>query len=128
VHRYERAAGLLAELGDRLGVPVRGRDVAYRGDFYGQDGRGAPLPEAITAGALVALLAALPEGASELGCHPGFVDDDLDSDYAAEREREVAALCDPSVRAAVEAGRIELVTFADVDASGGESPPAAAEA
>lgn len=114
VHRCEPVASALAAVADRLGVPLRGREVPYRGDFYGQGRRGEPLPELIGVDALVALLAAAPPGASELGCHPGFGDGGLESGYAAEREREVETLCDARVAAAVAALDIELVSFADL--------------
>jgi hypothetical protein len=59
------------------------------------------------------ILAHLREGVSELMCHPGHPDDALvrDSSYAREREEEIAALCDPRVREALDAGGIQLITF-----------------
>jgi predicted glycoside hydrolase/deacetylase ChbG (UPF0249 family) len=101
------------EAGSRLGVPVRGCTavVAYRGDFYGQTGTGEPLPEAITVEALLGLLASLPPGVTELGCHPA-VEPEEESTYSTERPRELEALCDPRVRAAVQAEEIELRSFA----------------
>src|SRR5262249_18432696 len=45
------------------------------------------------------LIEKLPDGVSELMCHPGHPDDELrrSSDYSDEREREVQLLCDPDV-------------------------------
>jgi predicted glycoside hydrolase/deacetylase ChbG (UPF0249 family) len=45
--------------------------------------------------------------------HPGLVDPQLlaESTYAAKREEELALLCDPEVRARIDALGIELVTF-----------------
>lgn len=116
VHRQEPARAALRRAGERLGVPVRDYSpaVRYRGDFYGQDGRGWPVPEAITVESLVRLLEGLPGGVTELGCHPGEADDDLQSTYHAERATEVATLCDARVKAAVEALGIRLTTFAGV--------------
>ena len=56
--------------------------------------RATRTPSCSVAERLEALLLALPGGATELGCHPGYADG-LDTMYAAERERELDALCDP---------------------------------
>lgn len=109
VHRSDPVASILAAAGARLGVPVRGQspDIAYRGDFYGQSGKGEPYRQAITAAALCAVIAGLPPGLTELGCHPGF-SDDLDSVYALEREVEARVLCDPAVLEAVRRSGVQL--------------------
>jgi predicted glycoside hydrolase/deacetylase ChbG (UPF0249 family) len=125
VHRAEPARSALRELAARLSVPLRGHGetVRYCGGFYGQDGRGRPVPEAITVAGLLALLRDLPEGATELGCHPGRGSED-ESVYGVERERELETLCDPAVRAALAAERIELASFADVLAPVRDPTPA----
>jgi predicted glycoside hydrolase/deacetylase ChbG (UPF0249 family) len=115
VHDEGVAAAVVAEIGARLGVPVRGRSslVRHCGDFYGQTGRGDPYPDSITADVLCALIAGLPHGVTELACHPGDGSDPL-TGYAAERKAELDALCDPRVRATVERERIALISFADL--------------
>lgn len=112
VHRKEPARSVLAELARDLRVPLRGcnPEMRYRGDFYGQTADGLPRPDAITASALIGILATLPPGLTELGCHPGFAAG-LDSMYRSEREAEVKVLCDPRVRAAIVAEGIELCSF-----------------
>ena len=60
--------------------------------------------------ALVSILARLPEGVTELACHPGL-DPLLDTMYRDERAREVQSLCDPAVRAALTTFGIELCRF-----------------
>ncbi|HEX2024605.1 MAG TPA: ChbG/HpnK family deacetylase [Acidimicrobiales bacterium] len=116
VHRNEPVRAALRRAGDRLGVPVRHHHagVRYRGDFYGQDARGWPFPQAITVAGLVGVLETLPEGVTELGCHPGEPDG-LDSTYRAERAAEVETLCDPRVRSALERLGIGLRSFAALD-------------
>ena len=47
----------------------------------------------------------LPDGVTELGCHPGL-DRDLDSSYRLERLREVETLCDPRVLVSLEAAGV----------------------
>src|SRR5204863_242356 len=98
---------------ERLGVPVREAtpSIAYSGVFYGQDGRGAPVPEAITTEALVAAIEGLPSGTTELACHPAAASDH-DSTYGDERVREAVALCDPRVWAAIDRCGIVLKSFA----------------
>jgi predicted glycoside hydrolase/deacetylase ChbG (UPF0249 family) len=117
VHRHEPVRSALRRAGDRLGVPVRHHEagIRYRGDFYGQDARGWPVPQAITVAGLVGVLETLPEGVTELGCHPGEPDG-LESTYGVERATEVETLCDPAVRAAVERLAIGLRSFADLPA------------
>lgn len=115
VHRSEPARSMFLRVAHELGIPLRDCDptVRYRGDFYGQTGRGEPCPGAIETDRLIALLRTLPAGITELGCHPGD-GDDLDTMYRDERRREVEALCDPRVRAAIEATNIRLLSYADL--------------
>lgn len=63
---------------------------------------------------LLALLAQPRAGVYEIMCHPGYSDAELAhaSSYAAERERELTVLTDPTVRAAVTQYGWELVSFA----------------
>jgi predicted glycoside hydrolase/deacetylase ChbG (UPF0249 family) len=121
VHRGEPVRSVLVRLARGLGVPLRGctPGVAYRGDFYGQTHRGEPCPDAIGADALIELLASLPEGVTELSCHPGY-GGGPGSMYDAERAEEVKALCGPRVRAAVADSGIELVSFRGVGGRGCE--------
>lgn len=110
-HMSEPVAGVAARMAAELGVPLRGRGIAYEGGFYGQSGKGDPYPEGISLEALVALLRGLPEGTTEIGCHPG-IGLGGESSYGEERETELRTLCDPRVREAIEAEKIELVSFA----------------
>jgi hypothetical protein len=84
--------------------------VRYCGDFFGQTAGGEPLPEAITVESLLDVLRALQAGTTELCCHPGYAEG-LDSSYREERARELDALCDSRVRAALDELGIELVSF-----------------
>jgi predicted glycoside hydrolase/deacetylase ChbG (UPF0249 family) len=115
VHLDEPARSALIAMSANLGVPLRRftRSIRYSGAFYGQTGKGEPLPEAITVEALADILAALPAGVTELGCHPGL-GLDAQSAYEVEREIEVRTLCDPQVQEAVTAAGVKLISFADV--------------
>jgi len=113
-HRREPARTIARALAAGLGVPLRHEGaVHYCGEFYGQDGEGRPHPELVTPGRLEALLRGLPDGATELCCHPGYAEG-LRTAYAAERELELAALCDPRLRSVLADEHVELVTFAEL--------------
>jgi chitin disaccharide deacetylase len=111
IHRDEPATTLFMEVARGLDVPLRDfGPVRYEGGFYGQTGRGEPLPDAIRVEALIELIESLPPGVTELGCHPGL-DTDLDSSYQAERLREVEALCAPRVQEALKSQDVALRSF-----------------
>jgi predicted glycoside hydrolase/deacetylase ChbG (UPF0249 family) len=113
VHRRKPMRTPMAALAQELGVPARelAGGVRYCGGFYGQGPTGGPHPDGITVERLLALLSALPRGMTELACHPGY-GDDIESMYRTERTRELEALCDPRVRAHLDALGIELCSFA----------------
>lgn len=110
VHLEPPALDIVLEVATQLDVPVRARGAwSYRGDFYGQYGRATPWPEGITVDALRLLLASLGPGTTELACHPADGTDPAHGPYDAERPVELAALCDPDIRTAIEQFGIELV-------------------
>jgi predicted glycoside hydrolase/deacetylase ChbG (UPF0249 family) len=117
-HLEEPVRSVVVETGRRLGVPVRGctPGITYRGDFYGQLGTGEPYPEAITVEALVRLVSSLPDGITELGCHPA-AEPEEGSTYSSERPSELEVLCDSRVKEAVREEGVALRSFADVSAS-----------
>ena len=115
VHRKEPVHSALVALAEGLGAPLRfyTDEVSYCGDFYGQIANGDPYYEGIAIETLLEIIASLPSGTTELGCHPGL-DDDIESMYRTEREREVEVLCDPRARAALFAAGVGLRSFADL--------------
>lgn len=117
LHRDDPVRSVMLELASELDAPLRDCSprVRYEGGFYGQTGRGEPMPECITEEGLGRLLRALRPGITELGCHPGL-DGDLDTMYCSERAQEVRVLCEPHVRALLRAEGIELVSFWDLQA------------
>jgi len=116
VHRTEPTRSRLIAIAAELDVPLRdcSSGIRYCGDFYGQSSNGYPYPEGISIEGLITTLKALPPGITELACHPGF-GDNLDTMYRSERTLEVQVLCDPRVRAAIEANEIALRSFRNVD-------------
>ena len=114
VHRRDPVRTAVWRVAHRLAIPVRDLtpDISYIG-FHGQDQEGNPLPDAITPGALVETIEQLPPGVTELGCHPA-ADADHPSAYDRERLRELEALCDPMVAAAIDRAGVALRSFADL--------------
>jgi predicted glycoside hydrolase/deacetylase ChbG (UPF0249 family) len=113
VHDSEPVSSVMEAIAAELGVPLRGRRVRYEGGFYGQTGKGEPVPEGITPAHLAAMIRALPPGWSEIGCHPalGAVSE---SSYDLEREHELRALCDPALPAVLAEEGVRLRSFADL--------------
>jgi len=63
------------------------------------------------------LLETLPEGTTELMCHPGYVDDDLIASATrlqGSRETELAILTDTSVRKSVASHGIRLINYSQI--------------
>ena len=115
VHLEEPARSILDDLAGTLGVPLRLRSLHLRHDgrFYGQTNTGGPFIQGISPAHLIEILRGLPEGVTEVACHPGFADD-LETMYREERRVELDALCDPGVRHALDEAGIELISFSDV--------------
>jgi chitin disaccharide deacetylase len=115
VHRSEPVRSVLRDVAHRLNAPLRGDSdlVTHCGSFYGQTGSGEPLADAISVTGLSAILAALPIGVSELGCHPSDAGEHW-STYSHEREVERRTLCDPDIIGTIGREAIELVNFNDL--------------
>jgi predicted glycoside hydrolase/deacetylase ChbG (UPF0249 family) len=114
VHRRDPVRTAVWRVAHRLAIPVRELtpDISYIG-FHGQDQDGNPLPEAITPEVLVETIEQLPQGVTELGCHPA-ADADHPSAYDRERLRELEVLCDPMVAAAIDRAGVALRSFGDL--------------
>lgn len=65
---------------------------------------------------LLRLIRELPEGTSEIMCHPGYVDHDFvqESIYNRQRKRELDILTAESVKEAIQASGIALISFSDL--------------
>ena len=115
VHREQPMRRIMLELAFELNVPLRhfSPHIRYCGAFYGQTATGTPLHESISLSALLGLLADLPEGISELACHPGM-GSPLNTMYRAERCLELDVLCRSEVREALAAEDIRLMSFTDL--------------
>ncbi len=112
MHLREPFRSVLRDTARKLGVPLRNCDpaVRYCGDFYGQTGEGSPLSERITVDSLINMFADLPQGITELACHPGQTID-FETMYKFERIQEASTLCHPMVRTAIQIMKITLCSF-----------------
>jgi len=112
-HRDPTALPHFVDTARALRIPLREHSpAAYFSGFYGSWG-GESHPEQVSVDSLVRILdEEARQGCTEIATHPGYVDADLRSSYAAERELELRTLCDPRVRRAIESRSIELIGFA----------------
>lgn len=65
-------------------------------------------------GAILSMIASLPQGVTELMCHPGEYDDALEHSATRlkrERQVELTALTDPAVRRAIDGEGIKLIDY-----------------
>jgi predicted glycoside hydrolase/deacetylase ChbG (UPF0249 family) len=106
---FARAAGA-------LGLPVRALDPTHRALVRAAGARcpdhflgDAALRPCWTLDRLLAALAAVPEGTTELMCHPGYAPSAARTSFGVERKVELAALCDPAAREAL--GDVVLCGF-----------------
>jgi predicted glycoside hydrolase/deacetylase ChbG (UPF0249 family) len=117
VHREEPVRSLLREYAQRLDVPLRHESrVHYCGSFYGQGRGGISCPATIEPLALEGLIRALPDGVTEICCHPA-AEVEPSWAYGQERLTELASLSDPTVIAAVRDAGVDLISFAEVRGS-----------
>jgi predicted glycoside hydrolase/deacetylase ChbG (UPF0249 family) len=121
-HRDRRVFDSFLEWCAPIGVPVRGDGrVRFVGGFYAQWEWKVTNLEYVSVAALQGLLAKeVPPGITELSCHPGYVSDDYEAVYLAEREAEVKTLCDPRIRQTLGELDMQLISYADL-------PPLAAK-
>ena len=97
---YKHVPNLIKEFNPR-------RPDTFLIDFY---------DEGATQEELLHLINNVDDGTTEIMCHPGYVDDAFakESVYNFQRERELKILTDPSIKQAIQANGIELITFTDL--------------
>ncbi len=115
LHRRPSLTPVFLEAADGLRVPLREHSpVRYFSSFYALWDDGETHPEHVSVDSLLAMVAAFGPGVTELSCHPGYVDDDLDSPYALQRELELATLLDPRLLEGFERLDVRLVSYRDL--------------
>jgi predicted glycoside hydrolase/deacetylase ChbG (UPF0249 family) len=72
--------------------------------------------EGATYEALLNMINNLRDGSTEIMCHVGYVDEPFakESVYNFQRDRELKILTDPSIKEAIQANAIQLITFAEL--------------
>ena len=115
VHRNKSIRPLFFEIARKLNVALRSfsQNVEYCGDFYGQNSNNTTYHEGISVSNLNRIISTLPEGITELACHPGF-NVEFETMYKIEREKEVNSLCDKSVRETIINEDVELCSFSGI--------------
>jgi predicted glycoside hydrolase/deacetylase ChbG (UPF0249 family) len=89
---------------------LRAAGVAAADRFLGD----AALRPAWTEASLLAALASLEDGVTEIMAHPGHAPSHARTSFGAEREIELAALSSPRAREVLRASAVHLCTYADV--------------
>jgi predicted glycoside hydrolase/deacetylase ChbG (UPF0249 family) len=117
-HAHREIMPLFRELVAPLGVPLRGDGrVAYLSGFYAQwEWKVTELKYVGVEFLQTLLRTEVMPGFSEISCHPGYVSDDYQAVYLAEREVEVATLMNPRVRETLNEEAIHLISYAEYDA------------
>jgi chitin disaccharide deacetylase len=112
IHLRKSIRPIVIDIAKQLNVTLRRCNdrVFYCGDFYGQYEDGSPFHEAITPNGLNATVSRLPDGITELACHPALRND-VKTMYSVEREIEVKTLCNPSIKETIDKLDIELCSF-----------------
>ena len=119
VHALSPVREVVLDLAARHALPVRSPDDEVRRLARAS---GLATPDAFLGGAgeepywtvdrLLETIRSLPEGTTEIMCHPGYFDEALaHSRYGRQREVELAALCDPAVRAAIRHAEADLISY-----------------
>lgn len=112
VHRSEPIRSIVLDVARQLDIPVREETpgIAYTGRFYGQTNKGESYPDGISRSSLIHLLQILPNGTTELACHPAKRVD-FQSVYNKERVMEHEVLCDAGIARTVSNAGIQLTSF-----------------
>jgi hypothetical protein len=120
-HARPEVLEAFAAVAAELALPVRAVDAAMREALRA---RGIPTADrfvgdaarrpAWTVEALVAALERVGEGVTELMAHPGYAPSHARTTFGAEREIELAALCDPAVRVAIDRGGVRLRHYGEL--------------
>jgi predicted glycoside hydrolase/deacetylase ChbG (UPF0249 family) len=115
IHRDPQVLPYFLELAHEHGLPLREHSPArYFSKFYGQWGRQTHLEQVSVASLVRMLETEIPDGLTELSCHPGYRDPEFSSGYSVEREAELRTLCDPAIRQAIGRQSIQLISYHDL--------------
>lgn len=115
-HRDPRLLACFLRVAREQKVPLREHSPArYLSSFYGRWGEETHAEQVGIASLVRMLDDEIGDGITELGCHPGYADEELRSSYATERELELRTLCDPAIPLALRDRGIALIGFDALD-------------
>lgn len=116
VHRREQCQASFRELAAEHGIPLRDQPpVTFKGGFYAQWEYGVSDATKVSFEAVERILKTeLSDGFYELAVHPGYFDPSVEYVYHADRETELATLCDSRVRDLLAAEGIRLISYLDL--------------
>src|SRR5262245_40557597 len=116
VHRHPVSARFFLAIAEQHQIPLRDYCAVFSvGGFYAQWEYGVSNPEHVSFDVLANILTReVPQGITELGCHPGYFDADFHCVYHKDREFELQTLCDPRGRELLTNLQIDLIGYRDV--------------
>jgi predicted glycoside hydrolase/deacetylase ChbG (UPF0249 family) len=119
VHRLPSIEPIARELAAPVGVPLReDGQVTFVGGFYGQWEWGVTDLHHVSVEFLCWILEnEVPEGWTEISCHPGFVTGDYRSAYLDERAVELQTLTNPRIREQIDRLGIRVGNYRDFNRS-----------
>ncbi|HYZ89251.1 MAG TPA: ChbG/HpnK family deacetylase [Myxococcales bacterium] len=120
-HALAELLAALAAVAEREALPVRAIDPAMRAQLRAARVRttdhflgDASMRPCWTAERLVAAIESLPDGTTELMCHPGYAPSHAQTSFGVEREEELHAVCDPRSREALARSGAVLISYAEL--------------
>ncbi|GAC1436872.1 MAG: chitin disaccharide deacetylase [Solirubrobacteraceae bacterium] len=115
IHRQPEVEPIAQQIAARTQLPLRGTSkVEYIGGFYAQWEPGVDDLQHVSVVALIAILKTEVRAEwTEIGCHPGLIEDDFRSAYREPREAELATLTDPAIRTTLDTLGLQLASFAE---------------
>jgi chitin disaccharide deacetylase len=116
VHRGRSPLPVFQELAAEHGLPLRDAPpVTFKGGFYAQWEYGVTDPSKVSVAFLSRMMREeMRHGISELACHPGYYDPELEAVYHRERELELQTLCDPVLRQVIAEEQIQLIGYREL--------------
>jgi predicted glycoside hydrolase/deacetylase ChbG (UPF0249 family) len=120
-HAMPELLAAVAAVAVREGLPVRAIDPAMRAQLRAGQVRttehflgDASLRPCWTVERLASAIESLPDGTTELMCHPGYAPSHVQTSFGVEREEELRAVCDRRVREALARCGAALISYADL--------------
>lgn len=109
VHKLPLIFSFISKFARKNGIPVRDNGVNCIKTFFDLHDKSKISVEALTK-----ILKELPEGTSELMCHPAKYTSDLNSSYKKHREIELASLTSNKVKQIIKELGIKLINWSEV--------------